>query len=153
VFPSPSWPTRPGGSGDAALIILALVADSSRVDVDRIVDSAGRTLVEQCSVADKPWSRMRGLLGRRALPPGEGILLRPAGSVHMFFMRFAIDVVWLDRDLGVLEVTDELRPWRTAARRGAKAALEIAAGECARRGIRVGDRLRLAEPQRDELAA
>jgi uncharacterized membrane protein (UPF0127 family) len=84
---------------------------------------------------------MRGLLGRRSLPESEGILLRPASSVHMFFMRFAIDVVWLDRDLRVLDVKTNLRPWRTAARRGARGALELAAGEADRVGLRVGDRL------------
>ena len=87
---------------------------------------------------------MRGLLGRRVLPEGEGILLRPCGSVHTFFMRFPIDVVFLDRDLKVVGVAPELRPWRTAGRRGAKAALELAAGEAARRGIGTGDRLSLA---------
>src|SRR5437899_10808443 len=86
---------------------------------------------------------MRGLLGRKTLPAGDGILLRPASSVHMFFMAFAIDVVWLDRDLQVLGVTPELRPWRTAGRRGARAALELAAGECVRRSLVAGDRLRM----------
>ena len=87
---------------------------------------------------------MRGLLGRRSLPSGEGILLRPAGSVHMFFMAFAIDVVWLDRDLQVLDVKADLKPWRTASRRGAKAALELPAGESARVGLRAGDQLAAA---------
>ena len=87
---------------------------------------------------------MRGLLGRKELPGGEGILLRPAGSVHTFFMRFPIDVVFLDRDLTVVGVKAELRPWRTAGRKGAKAALELAAGEAGRRGLQVGDRLALA---------
>jgi uncharacterized protein len=111
------------------------------VKVVRLVNEAGQTVVERCAIADKPWSRMRGLLGRRTLPAGEGILLRPASSVHMFFMRFAIDVVWLDRDLRVLDVRRNLRPWRTAARRGARAALELAAGESEQVGLRVGDRL------------
>jgi uncharacterized membrane protein (UPF0127 family) len=84
---------------------------------------------------------MRGLLGRRTLDSDEGILLRPAGSVHTFFMRFAIDVLFLDRDLVVVGIEPELRPWRTAGRRGAKSVVELAAGECARRGVVVGDRL------------
>lgn len=112
--------------------------------VVRLVNGAGETVVERCAIADKPWSRMRGLLGWRALPQGEGILLRPASSVHMFFMRFAIDVVWLDRDLRVLDVTRNLRPWRMAARREARAALELAAGESERVGLRAGDRLATA---------
>ena len=89
---------------------------------------------------------MKGLLGRSSLPPGEGLLLKPAGSVHTFFMRFPIDVVFLDRELHVVAVAPELRAWRTAGRRGAKAALELPAGEAARRGIKSGDHLRLGTP-------
>jgi uncharacterized membrane protein (UPF0127 family) len=59
----------------------------------------------------------------------------------MAFMRFPIDAVFLDRDLRVVKVAAELRPWRAAGSRGAKAVLEIPAGEAARRGIRTGDRL------------
>ncbi|HYU61837.1 MAG TPA: DUF192 domain-containing protein [Solirubrobacterales bacterium] len=84
---------------------------------------------------------MRGLLGRRQLPSGEGILLKPASSVHMAFMRFPIDAVFLDRELRVLKVASDLRPWRAAGSRGAKAVLEIPAGEAERRGVTVGDRL------------
>lgn len=87
---------------------------------------------------------MRGLLGRRELPAGEGILLRPAGSIHTFFMRFAIDAVFLDRELRVVKTATEIRPWKTRGARGAKAVLELASGECARRGIRVGQQLALA---------
>ena len=85
--------------------------------------------------------RMKGLLGRRDLPRGEGILLKPASSVHMAFMRFPIDAVFLDRDLRVVKITADLRPWRTAGSRGAKAVLEIPAGEAKRRELTVGDRL------------
>lgn len=86
---------------------------------------------------------MKGLLGRRELPRGEGIHLRPASSVHMFFMRFPIDVVFLDRELRVVAVRANLGPWRMAGKRGAKSALELAAGEAQRRGVRVGDRVQL----------
>jgi hypothetical protein len=89
---------------------------------------------------------MKGLLGRSELPAGEGILLKPAGSVHTLFMRFPIDVVYLDKELTVLGVRRALRPWRTSGQRGAKAALELAAGEAARVGIEPGAKLRL-EPR------
>ena len=89
---------------------------------------------------------MRGLLGRRELPSGEGILLKPASSVHMAFMRFAIDAVFLDRDLRVVKIAAHLRPWRVAGARGANSTLEIAAGEAARRGLSVGDRLVAGRP-------
>jgi uncharacterized membrane protein (UPF0127 family) len=96
---------------------------------------------ERCVLADTALTRMKGLLGRRDLPSGKGMLLRPASSVHMAFMRFPIDAVFLDRDLRVVKIADDLRPWRTAGSRGAKAVLEIPAGEADRRGVRVGDRL------------
>jgi uncharacterized protein len=101
----------------------------------------GRIVCERCVLADTALVRMRGLLGRRSLPSGDGILLRPASSVHTAFMRFAIDAVFLDRDLRVLKVASNLRPWRTAARRKAHAVLELAAGETERRGVVTGDRL------------
>ena len=84
---------------------------------------------------------MKGLLGRRSLPPGEGILLRPASSIHTAFMRFPIDAVFLDREGTVLKVERELPAWRASACRGSKAVLELSAGEAERRGVEVGDRL------------
>ena len=101
----------------------------------------GSIVCERCVLADTALARMKGLLGRRELPSGEGILLKPASSVHMAFMRFPIDAVFLDRDMRVVKVAPDLRPWRAAASRGAKSVLEIPAGEASRRGLSVGDRL------------
>ena len=70
----------------------------------------GSVVCERAVIADQPLRRMRGLLGRRSLPAGDGLLLRPAPSVHTAFMRFPIDVVFLDRDLQVLKVVEALRP-------------------------------------------
>jgi uncharacterized membrane protein (UPF0127 family) len=61
------------------------------------------------------------------------------------FMRFAIDVVFLDRQLWVLGVSPGVRPWPLSARRGARVVLELAASESERRGLRADDRLRFAE--------
>ena len=101
----------------------------------------GSIVCERCVLADTALTRMKGLLGRRDLPRGEGILLKPASSVHMAFMRFPIDAVFLDRDLRVVKIAADLRPWRAAGARGAKSVLEIPADEAARRGLTVGDRL------------
>ena len=100
-----------------------------------------RVACERCDVADHPVARMRGLLGRSDLPRGEGILLRPAGSIHTFFMRFPIDVVFLDADDRVLKVVPHLAPWRAAGVKGARSVLELAAGEADARGIRAGSAL------------
>ncbi len=105
----------------------------------------GRVVCESCTVADTTLRRLRGLLGRSGLRAGEGIVLRPAWSIHTAFMRFPIDAVFLGRDGTVLKVRENLKPWRVAACKGARSTLELAAGEAARRGIAEGDRIELPE--------
>ena len=105
----------------------------------RLETEDGRLVCARCSLAVSPLARMRGLLGRSGLAPDEGMLFRPAGSIHMFFMRFAIDAVFCDRDLTVIDVVPGLKPWRAAGRRGAKVVVELAEG--AADGLRAGDRL------------
>ena len=102
-------------------------------------------MCERCLLAETPLTRARGLLGRAGLERGEGILLRPASSIHMWFMRFAIDAAFLDRDGRVLRITEHLRPWRLAACKGAKAVVELPAGECARVGLAPGDVVRVRQ--------
>jgi hypothetical protein len=108
----------------------------------KLQKSDGTVIADRCRVARSPWSRMRGLLGRASLAPGEAMLFRPAGSIHMFFMRFTIDAVFCDRDLIVVDVVSSLRPWRMASRRGAKIVIELAEGAAAE--VRPGDHLALA---------
>lgn len=106
-----------------------------------ILTSGGSVLCARCELADTPWRRLRGLLGRE-LPADAGLLIRPSSSVHMFFMRYAIDAVFLDRQGRVLRVAAGLRPWRLASRRGARAVLELPAGAAARAGLTDGEQLR-----------
>ena len=81
----------------------------------------GTVVCERCTLADSPVARMRGLLGRDGLEQGEGLLLRPASSIHTFFMRFPIDAVFLDRELAVVGIEDSVdslaRGFAEAARR------------------------------------
>jgi uncharacterized membrane protein (UPF0127 family) len=112
----------------------------------RVVLTRERQVVcERCDVADNALTRMRGLLGRRTLPRGHGLLIEPTWSVHTWFMRFPIDVVFLDPDLTVLKIRTHMRPWRAAARFRARSVLELAAGECDRLRLEVGDRLAFAQ--------
>jgi uncharacterized protein len=106
-----------------------------------VLTDQGTVVCESCLIAKSPWLRMKGLLGRADLPQGEGILLSPASSIHMAFMRFPIDAVFLARDLTVLKVVRDLAPWRMASRRRAHSVLELPAGTCERSGVREGDRL------------
>jgi uncharacterized membrane protein (UPF0127 family) len=112
------------------------------VEVKKLLKDDGTVVCARCELATSPLARMRGLLGRASLGPGEGMLFRPAGSIHMFFMRFPIDAVFCDRELVVIDVARDLQPWRTASRRGAKVVIELASGAAA--GVGPGDRLSLA---------
>ena len=109
----------------------------------RVLHANGDPVADRCEIAETPRSRLKGLLGRSRLERGEALLIRPTWSVHTFFMRFPIDVVFVDRRLRVVAVAPHLRPWRAAARRRAHAVLELAAGEAARRGLETGTSLRL----------
>ena len=110
-----------------------------------LTKTGGQVVCGRCEVARTPFARMRGLLGRSGLEADQGMLFRPAGSIHTLFMRFPIDVVFCDRELRVIGVERELAPWRMAGRRGTKVVVELAAGAAA--GLEPGDRLFLdAEP-------
>jgi uncharacterized membrane protein (UPF0127 family) len=114
----------------------------------RVVDSErGAVVCESCELADRPWRRFRGLMGRRRLEPGHGLMLRPTNSIHTCFMRFDIDAVFLDREMHVVAVRERVRPWRAAAARGARAVLELPAGDARRRGVEAGHRLEIGGGQ------
>jgi uncharacterized protein len=106
-----------------------------------VVGPQGQVVCELCHLADKPHTRLLGLMGWRSLRQGEGVLLRPTFSIQTSFVRFPIDVVFLDDEMTVVEIIHGLKPWRLASSRGAKAVLELAAGECKRHNVRAGDKL------------
>ena len=109
---------------------------------ERIVNQTrGSEIGARIRRADNPWSRFVGLLGRGGLAEGEGLHIVPCSSVHMFFMRFALDIVYLDAGLRVIKTVENLRPWRISAGRGAKTTLELPVGTIARSGTQPGDQL------------
>ena len=99
-------------------------------------------LVCRCRVAISFASRFCGLMGVAQLPPGSGLLLPGTRSVHTHFMRFPIDVVFLDSELRIVSIVQALRPWRMARAKAAKSVLELAAGNCERLELAEGDILR-----------
>jgi uncharacterized membrane protein (UPF0127 family) len=101
----------------------------------------GGVLCERCLIADTLRRRIRGLAGRRELPRGEGVVLRPGWSIHTAFVRFPIDVVFIDPDQVVRRVVSNLKPWRAALCRGARDVVELAAGEVDRLDVQEGDRV------------
>jgi uncharacterized membrane protein (UPF0127 family) len=111
----------------------------ARVSFARVRTADGTTVCERCEIPESSFGRARGLLGRDGIEPGGGMLIDRAGSVHMFFMRFPIDVVFLSRDRTVVGVRHRLRPWRYAGARRAVAALELPVGRAAEVGVEPGD--------------
>lgn len=88
---------------------------------------------------------MRGLLGRDGLDEDAGMLIKRTSSIHTLFMRFPIDVVFLDRTLEVRKITRSLAPFRVTARPGFfGSVLELPAGAAARAGLEVGSHLAIA---------
>ena len=77
-------------------------------------ETTGKTVVAQLKIAAGFWSRLAGLQFRRPLPSDAGLLLVPCNSVHTCFVRFPVDVVFLDGNGSVLAVRRSLRPWRLA---------------------------------------
>ncbi len=95
-------------------------------------------------MADTPWQRFMGLMGKRELAADAGLCLRPCSSIHMFFMRIAVDAVFVDKDDLVVRIYPSLRPWRvTRVVRKAKACIELPAGSLVSAGVKIGDRLTL----------
>ena len=119
---------------------------SPRHEVVVVRGDGGRIVCERCEVADTVIARARGLLGRKNLPSGAGLLIRPGFSIHTLFMRFPIDAVFLDRSGSVVDVVGSMKPWRAATRLRARAVLELPAGEAERVTLRIGERLEHAEP-------
>ena len=104
----------------------------------------GTVLAERLEVADTGAKRNKGLLGRNSLASGEGLWIVPCQSVHTFFMRFAIDLVYLDRRHRVKKVVGEVGPWRLSACLSAHSILELPAGVIRATQTEAGDMLELA---------
>ncbi len=101
-------------------------------------------LADRCELARTFLTRLRGLLGRTSLEPGQGLIIYPESSIHMFFMRFPIDVVFLDRSDQVVGLRENLQPNRSLASvRGARYVIELPAECIAQTGTRLGDQFRV----------
>ena len=98
-------------------------------------------LADSLLVADNSSTRSKGLLGRKALPPGEGLWILPCESVHTFGMQFSIDLVYLDRNLRIRKVKSSVPPWRISACFRAHSVLELPAGTVRETGTIPGDTL------------
>jgi hypothetical protein len=113
--------------------------------VDRIT---GRIVAREVEVADTFWSRFRGLMFRRRFPQGKAILFRfkkpGRHAVHMFFVRFPIDLLYLNRQFKIVEIREALKPWRFyRPKHLATNLVELPAGSVRKLGIKTGDQLEI----------
>ena len=121
-----------------------------RADFVEVLLPDGRQLATRVRVARGILSRFLGLMGRRDVPAGEGIWLVPCRSIHMFFMRTAIDLLFLDGEGEVVRSVSRMRPWSLRPFsvtlwqvRGARSTLELAPGTLERMGFSLPARLLL----------
>ena len=109
-----------------------------------LLNQSRQTVVaRKLRIADNFFSRLRGLLGTRELPAGEGLLIRPCHSIHMFGMKYGIDVLFVDRQDQVIETITALMPGKTAACPGAEYVVELPCGALAESGTLPGDKLHM----------
>ena len=104
----------------------------------------GTLLGDRIEIADTSLSRFLGLIPKRGLNAGEGLWIKPSSGVHMFWMRFAIDVVGLDRQMRVVRLWRNLRPWRmTPVSMQMHSALELPVGQIDAGQVQLGDVLEI----------
>src|SRR5215475_2096820 len=110
-------------------------------------ERTGDVVARQLLVAFDSKARRTGLLAHESLPGGTAMIIAPTNAIHTFFMKFAIDVLFVAKDGVVVKTRDALPPWRMSAAWRAHAVIELPAGSLQRSPVRSGDRLIVALPQ------
>jgi len=105
--------------------------------------SDGRTILDRLLVADRFWSRFVGLQFRRPLPIDSGLLIVPCPAIHTFFVRFALDLIWVDRKGTVTEIRRNVAPSRLAS--GPSGTFAVVETACGATTVEVGESL-VVEP-------
>ena len=111
----------------------------------RLVNQTKNTLLaEGVSLANTPFKRLKGLLGRKDFPAGQALIIQPCNSIHTFFMRFPIDVLFVDKDNRVIQTISSLKPFRlTPIYFHARLVIEFSPRTIKDSLIEIGDRLTL----------
>lgn len=111
----------------------------------QVINQSKQTILgDRVERAGTATTRNKGLLGRSGLDEGEGLWIVPCEAIHMFFMKFAIDVVFIDKKKRVTKVVSELKPWRLSGSIRAHSVIELPAGTAARTQTEPGDQIEIA---------
>ncbi len=104
----------------------------------------GEIIASRAWIASDFMSRSTGLLNRSSLESDEALLIVPCNSIHMFFMKFPIDVIYLDKNYKIVRLVNDLAPWRLdSCHFKAYMTLETSAGKIAKSDIKLGDLLKI----------
>lgn len=103
--------------------------------------SRGTFSARQAVLGTSFWLRLRGLMFRAEFAPFDGLWLAPTAEIHMFWVRFPIDLIWLDDSLTVVGLVEGIAPWKVARQKGATSVLELPVGAIEASRTVVGDRL------------
>ena len=105
-----------------------------------------KVIATNCDIADTPWKRTVGLIGRVEFDLGDALYITKCNSIHMFFMKRSIDVVFLDKDKKVVYSIRGIRPWRVSRIvSDAEDVLELPQGVIVRNFITIGDTLEFTD--------
>ena len=119
----------------------------------QLINERTRTCVaDSVDIAETRRARRRGLLGREGLRDGEALMLSPCLAIHTAFMRFSIDLVFVDGDGQVVRTVSRVRPWRMAICLRARSVIELPGGHLDSCPVQAGDRMYLA-PVREQRRA
>ncbi len=108
----------------------------------QLLNSQNQILASQLKIADSHWSRIKGLLGTESLQSQEALWIHRCNSIHTFFMKYSIDCVFLDRDLKVKALKEQVKPSRmTLPIWGASSVIEMRSGQIRDLGLTLGEQL------------
>lgn len=99
----------------------------------------GRQIADRVILAQTFTARLKGLLGRKSLAPGNALIIKPCNSIHTCFMKFNIDVLFIGRSGRVVKAVEDLPPFKFAAARVAAFVVELPSGTIREHGIKPGD--------------
>lgn len=110
-----------------------------------IIKNSEKVICDRLEVADTFFKRFWGLMLKPCPKDGEGIIFYNCNAIHMFFMRYPIDVLFLDINGSILKIVDNLKPWKISSCTKSATVIELAPGFCTKIGIKLGDKVELVE--------